>query len=255
MLRGGDFHRRGLSSVVVTRPSWLPASAVITLQVPTCYLTLCHGTPLVLGAAAVAADSTLLRLLVAVVVSLYSLSESSATHSHRDYPGLYICWAAVFLPDHLVQGVALGTCIHFIGSSGMAKVLVGGTSGWTDATTLKTILIEYLARASTADRMLLPSLARFVVRHEALVAVMSTSTFVFEILFVPAALFIGQPYRQLIIAVSLGMHLGIAVLQSFVIGAAFLPNVAAYTLGLCALFPHLRSSCRRVSLSRPRVPR
>ena len=123
LLGGGDFHRRGLAGSIITRPSWLPPRALLVLQVrqsapvfssvlahtpclhcptpslsmhispircsqhPSVYLSLCHGTPFLLLSASVAPDHTLIRLAVAVFVSLYSLAESSLTHSHRDYPG------------------------------------------------------------------------------------------------------------------------------------------------------------------------
>ena len=47
----------------------------------------------------------------------------------------------------------------------------------------------------------------------------------------PAALLLPPPARLLVFAVSLSLHLGIAAVQSFVIGFAFLPGAGCYLLG------------------------
>ena len=47
---GADFHRRGLSCPLATRPPWLPAPWLAALlRSPRTYLALCHGAPLFLG--------------------------------------------------------------------------------------------------------------------------------------------------------------------------------------------------------------
>ena len=43
----------------------------------------------------------------------------------------------------MLEGAALGVCIHFIGSSGMSKLLVGGAR-WAAPGTLRAVIQEYV---------------------------------------------------------------------------------------------------------------
>lgn len=236
---GRDFHaampqKRSL----VTRPTWLPARLVLWLARPSVYLTLCHAAPVALLIASVAPDSLLARLCVAVVVALYSLAESSSTHSHRDYPGTYICAASVVLPNDLLRGFALGVCIFFIGASGVGKLQVGGLTAWASPATLRGVLKKYVARSlddPAGGIPLLPGLTSWLCNGETvgngLLCLLASGTLLFEVVLVPASLVMPPWYAQAMIGMSVTMHLGITVLQSALIGVAFLPNLASYALG------------------------
>ena len=75
-------------------------------------------------------------------MALYSLAETSVTHSHRDYANLYTVTALCVFPDRYTKGVVLGICVHFISSSGWSKVLVGGAE-WGLPHTLDSVLKKY----------------------------------------------------------------------------------------------------------------
>ena len=60
---------------------------------------------------------------------------------------------------------------------------------------------------------------------------LAIATLVFECIVTPAALLLPPPARALILGVgSVGMHLGIAAVQSFIIGVAFLASLGAYAI-------------------------
>lgn len=90
---GSDYHRRGLACGLATRPSWLPGRALTAiLKRPWAYLLVCHSAPLAMLAAGLtgAGESQGVRIMVAVVLSLYNLVESSVTSSHRDFANMYV---------------------------------------------------------------------------------------------------------------------------------------------------------------------
>ena len=109
---------------VVTRPSWLPARLLLALCSKPVYLVLCRGSPLVMLCAASWPDIAPVRLVAALWHTGYQLAESSYSHSHRDHAAVYCAWALALLPAPLASGVALGVCVHFISSSGLAKLHV-----------------------------------------------------------------------------------------------------------------------------------
>jgi hypothetical protein len=68
----------------------------------------------------------LLRLAIAGAVSLYHLLENSTTNRHGDFPLLYNVWA-MCLPDAgYASAASFGIGIHFVLSSGVSKLLIGG---------------------------------------------------------------------------------------------------------------------------------
>ena len=125
---GCDFHRRSMSAPILTRPTWVPRGVMQLLRQERVFLLLCHSNTVVLFAAAAAPDNIMWRLAAACVLSLYQLAESSCTHSHRDYAAVYCAWALALLPPALAHGVALGVCVHFIASSGFAKLVIAPAS-------------------------------------------------------------------------------------------------------------------------------
>ena len=159
-----------LSCPVVTRPSWLPARMLLLLCSKPIYLTLCRGSPLVMLFAAAWSANPWLRLLVAVWHTLYQLAESAYSHSHRDHPCVYCTWALALLPDpQLASGVALGVCVHFIASSGFAKLhvagrgrggLLAGLKSWPAPGTMRSILRQYLSPLLFSRLLFVPAASR-----------------------------------------------------------------------------------------------
>jgi hypothetical protein len=179
-----------------------------------------------------------LRVLAAVVFSLYSLSETSVTGSHRDYANMYSCWALALLPLSsivAVRGVALAVCVFLIAGSGWSKVLVGGGfRAWADGDTLGTIIAHYQQFSFADAGPGVPAVAALCASPSMrpLVGVLATLTLVFEIAIVPASLLcMPSAWRFTMVWASLAMHVGIAAMQSFIIGMAFVPNMATYALG------------------------
>lgn len=231
---GADFHRRSLGCPLLTRPRWCPASALRRMRRPWHFLVLCQLAAALPLACALYPQSRPLRFLAAAVFGAYNLAESSATHSHRDYAIGYVMAAAALLPDALVEGAALGVCVHFIGSSGAAKVMVGGAAAWAEADTLGTVLEQYSRLSLQAGGPGSPSAGAWLRRRPLALRLLGGGTLLFECALVPAALLMPQSWRPLVALASLGMHVGILTVQSAVIGLAFLPNLAVYYLGFGA---------------------
>ena len=228
----GDFHRRSLSCPVLTRSRFIPLQLLLRLRQTRTYLLICHATPPMLLACAIFPQYFWLRLLATLCFGAYSHAESSATHSHRDYAVLYVLIALTVLPDSLAEGAALGVCVHFIGSSGLAKLIVGGgVLRWVDAATLGGILATYGKLNVVSGGPASASLAAALRRRPILVSLLGGGTLVFECLIVPAALLLPGPMRPLVAIASLAMHVGIFLVQSAVIGLAFAPNISVYVLG------------------------
>ena len=156
---------------VLTRPSWVPTSFVVSLHRFRALLFL--AVPLSLYYAAVdELCNTWVRLTTACIFTLYHLCESSATNryliasphlnhsphahlcdvgrlgaqhlsvrSHGEYPILYDVWA-LCLPDDLAHAACFGIAVHFVFAAGIAKLSVGGLS-WMRPETMITYLDCY----------------------------------------------------------------------------------------------------------------
>ena len=241
---GGDIHRRALQAPLCVRPTWLPVGVLPALhRRGWLYISVCHAAPLSLAAAAVYPESRAARLAAALIFSAYSLAESSITHSHRDYPTLYCLWALVLMPsDELAAGAALGVCIHFIASSGWAKVLIGGARGWSHPDTMRGVLRAYGKHSVADSGPASKALCEFACSQDWLLVAISVGTLVFECVLVPAALLLPPTVRWTLVLASVALHLGIASMQSLVIGLAFLPNVAPYVLGFASAGADVRAA-------------
>ena len=127
------------------------------------------------------------------------------------------------LPDpQLASGVALGVCVHFIASSGFAKLhvagrgrggLLAGLKSWPAPGTMRSILRQYATLSFAEGAPLSRRLNAFLRRHDALLVLLSASTLVFECAAVPAALLLPAAPRRLLIVVSCALHAGIALAQ------------------------------------------
>jgi len=234
---GNDFHKRGCTAPVATCPSWLPHSVVLTLLRKDVYPIVCHVAPVILALNAMASDVRWLRFVTAACVAVYSLAETSVTHSHRDYAGLYSAVSLAVLPDAYAEAVALGVCVHFIAGSGWAKVLVGGLKGWSSPGTLRSILRCYGKYSLGEAGPAFPAMNRLVAGSDALLRTLSMKTLLFECLVIPFSLFLPSHLRMYMIFASVALHFGIAAVQSGLVGLAFVPNIATYILGFGAQIP------------------
>lgn len=70
-------------------------------------------------------DSVVARLALAAAYSLYHLTETSVTHRHGEYPTLYICWGMAAPDPGVAEAIAFGVAVHFVLSSGYAKLAIG----------------------------------------------------------------------------------------------------------------------------------
>jgi hypothetical protein len=237
LMVGNDFHKRGSTAPVATCPSWLPHSVVLTLLRKDVYPIICHFAPVILALNAMAPDIRWLRLVTAACVAVYSLAETSVTHSHRDYAGLYSAVSLAVLPDAYAEAVALGVCVHFIAGSGWAKVLVGGLKGWSSPGTLRSVLRCYGEYSLGEAGPAFPAMNRLVAGSDALLTALSVKTLLFECLVIPASLFLPSHLRVYMVFASVALHFGIAAVQSGLVGLAFVPNISTYILGFGAEIP------------------
>lgn len=231
-----DFFRDALKFNVALRPSWLPARFLMMLHYKYIYLTACYSMVLLMAVTAALPGWRTLRFLTAVVTSIYHLVESSVTLSHRDYLMLYNVWGLALLRDEYAEGLALGFCVHFIASSGLAKLLIGGTS-WLHPRTMHSILTSYGERGFAEGGPFSPKLNRFAGKSDIFALGDTSFVILFECIVVPLALLI--PMRQRVIlpavaAVMVLLHVGIFFVQSGLIGLFFAPNVASYLFGFGA---------------------
>lgn len=227
-----DFHKRYMTVSVLTRPSWMKSLFMVqVLRRSHLYLTICHATPLGLALAAYWKDSIVLRAGAVLMFSFYVLMETCHSHSHRDYANMYVMWGTLLLPCVMSKGLALGICVHFIGSSGLAKVVVGSLKDWVSPKTMRGVLKTYGQLDVTAGGPGWPALNQWSVERNIVLVMMSLSTLIFECIAVPAALIMNEKSRPLLALTSVMLHIGIAAAQSFGIGFAFIPNIATYLFG------------------------
>ena len=238
-----DFHQRGARYSIATCPTFVPRSFFLLLHKKHVYPVLCHSVSPLFFLASQYPNHFSFRCTAALLISLYSLAETSVTSSHRDYLTLYTSWALCLTnSDALASGFALGFCIVLIAGSGWTKVLIGGWSAWSHASTLANIFKAYHSCTLANCGPLLPSLNRTIRTYPILITALSTMTLLFECVVVPLSLFMPSNQRWAMMFVSVAMHIGIGVLQSFIIGAAFLPNVATYWFGFGSIVVEVGST-------------
>ena len=130
---------------VLLRPSWLASTDLLRwLHGPVVRPIVCHLPGVALSLAWWHAEDMLCRVGAAAALSVYSLVDSSATHSHRDYGNLYCAWLLAVCPPAVAQAGALGVCVHYITSSGLAKLVIAGSArAWSSPDTLGGVLQAY----------------------------------------------------------------------------------------------------------------
>ncbi|EOD17695.1 hypothetical protein EMIHUDRAFT_102411 [Emiliania huxleyi CCMP1516] len=206
------------SSSVITRPSWLSREALTLLVSHKRQIFL--ALPAALAAGAFAGQHALVRLLVALVVSLYHLSESSHTNRHGEYPVLYTAWAMV-LPASFAHAASMGVAIHFVLSCGIAKCMVGGPRAWVFGGTMRTYLEVY--GQSTSSKPLVRGLNRLLARRAS--TMIGASTLLLECVAVPLTLLLPGVWGMV------GLHVGIALAMSLNVGLVFLTTLPTYVHG------------------------
>ena len=220
---------------VQTRPRWISASALLALLQYRRPVFLAVPIAL-LAAAALGQDSVAMRVVAALIYSLYHLMETSVTCRHGEYPVLSTLWALA-LPDAAnsrgyAKAAALGVVIHFILSSGVAKVWVGGGAReWTRPATMRTYLNTY--RPSKTAGPISPIASAWVSARPWALTTIGGATLLLEIILVPATLLTGARIRAAALLALVAMHVGIALLLSKQVGIAFLTSIPAYAIGFC----------------------
>ena len=221
---------------VCTRPPWLPARALRALHrrrraififAPVAQALACWRATL------------LARLLAACAVSCYHLVETSVTHRHGEFPVLYISWAMV-LPPAIAHACALGVGVHFVFSSGLAKLAVGGAA-WLAPETLRFYLSVYAASASAKPAS--PRLSAWARARPWATAALAAATVALECALVPATLVAPAAWRFGFGACGMiALHVGIALLMSAQVALAFftvLPSyLVAFSCPAAAFTPH-----------------
>lgn len=210
---------------VCTRPWWLPARALLSLH--SLRATVFMSLPGVLGLAAVKSERFVVRMMAAVVTSVYHLLESSVTNRHGEYPLLYNTWA-MLLPDAYAEAVSLGVAINFVLSTGIAKLQVGGRS-WMQPHTMRTYLDIY--RNSRSVPPLSKSFNRWLAQRAWATRSIGIGTLALECIVIPSTLLMPPTWRIVGSACMISMHLGIALAMSGMVGFLFMTALPSYLVG------------------------
>jgi len=169
---GHDFHTIATRCSLVTRPRWLPGSWISAwqrfLRRWGLYIPLCHAAPIVCILTGVCPHMKCLRLLTALLVSTYNLSDTSLTNSHRDYLASYGAWVFLLCRDvQMEQGAMLGCVVYFLSASGFSKARIGGWKAWS-TTKLHQVLRDYANLLLSQGGPLAPKLTRWLMAHDGL---------------------------------------------------------------------------------------
>ena len=210
---------------VLTRPPWLSERTILRLHERrrTAFVAL----PCALALASLK-PSLLARLVVALSMSLYHLTESSATNRHGEYPLLYNAWAMV-LPERLAHAASFGIAVHFVLSSGIAKLWYGGLE-WCSPHTMAVYLDTY--RPSKSSPPLSRGLSTWLARRAWATRAIAVGTVALECVVVPATLLLpSAAVRRVGTALMVAMHAGIGGAMSARVGIVFLTTLPCYAVG------------------------
>ena len=214
------------SSSVYIRPRWLPIGVLQALRPH--HLIIYASALIALALGAIQPSSYPVRCFFAAAISIYHLVESSASSRHGEFPLLYVSWAAWLLPDAWAHAASLGVMVHFVSSSGAAKIIVGGSS-WMSPHTLRTYLELFLPSKAS------PPLSRLVnteiSTRDWMTQLLALVTFTLECVLIPACLLLPPPYRLLGACAMMGMHFCIGLAMSLKVGLLFLTTLPCYHLG------------------------
>ncbi len=233
---GGDLYDHVRTMSVATRPSWAPSQMLLVLHRKHIFYALCYGSPVAFLVAAAFYDVFAVRFMLAGVASLQALAETAVTGWHKDHAMVYNVFALVLLSEEHAQGFALGVCVHFIASSGWAKLCIGGWN-WVHPETMRAYLRTYSKYSLQEGGPAIPALNRMMRRHDTCLVAISVVTLFIECL-CPLALLMPPGILRIGFALSMiALHLGIFFVQSTWIGILFLPCTATYYLGFASDLP------------------
>ncbi|CAE8582863.1 unnamed protein product [Polarella glacialis] len=218
---------------VCTRPHWMPLHVLLFLH--KLRLPLFTLTPVLLGIAAVKPNSVPVRVATALVATVYHLLESSVTNRHGEYLLLYNVWG-MLLPDCYAQAASFGFAIHFVLSSGLAKLKVGGRS-WMLPHTMQVYLDIY--RDSRSSPPLSKGLSLWLAKRAWATRTIGIATIALECIVVPSTLLMPPAWRSIGSALMIAMHLGIASAMSGTVGLLFLTALPSYLVGFGCPAPWL----------------
>jgi len=170
------------------------------------------------------------RFAVALVFSLYHLVESSVTHRHGEYPLLYNVWA-MCLPSLYASAASWGIAIHFVWSTGIGKIWVGGGTKWMAPSTMRFYLTTYYNAKMKLSRPCLPSLNRWVCQRSWATVLISVFTILLECGLVPLTLLLPASLRWIGCTGMVLMHLGIFLIMSKKVGIVFATTLPTYLVG------------------------
>jgi hypothetical protein len=175
------------------------------------------------------------RLVSAVLYSIYHLVESSITNRHGEYPILYSMWAMCLIPDEYAdfrKACVWGIAMNFVFSTGYAKLMVGGgLIGWSKSSTMKSYLNCYRQARHRMNRPLSPYINRMVAESKMLSSFVALSVLVVECFVVPGSVFLQPSQRPVVALAMIGMHIGIALVLSINVGLAFWTTIPCYLYG------------------------
>jgi hypothetical protein len=212
---------------VYTRPTWMSVRALMALH--KWYLAIYAFLFLSSAAGAMYADQVVVRVVVAICISAYHLVESSVTNRHGEFPLLYNAWAMI-LPEEYAHAASLGVAVHFILSSGVAKLAVGGL-GWLRPTTMAHYFEVY--RTSQVAKPLLPKLTQWLSTRAWTTCGFAIATIAAEVVLIPACGLFAPPgfYREVGYYAMIALHIGIALIMSGKVGIVFFTTLPMYILG------------------------
>ncbi len=121
------------------------------------------------------------------------------------------------------------------------KIAVGGLRAWTEPSTFKVYFALFLPGGLISRwAPLVPSMTRHILSHDFLLRAVAVITLLFECVVIPGSLFISPAFLPGIFCAVVVFHISIGLVQSIVVGSAFITNAPLVWLGLCtgALPPH-----------------
>ena len=221
---------------VITIPSWLSSNFLVKLQ---------RHRPLIFYLEAIGLslawcfgnDSVEIRVLAAVLFTLYHLVEHSETNRHGEFPILYSMWAMCLQDEEMRRACVWGIAIHFIFSAGYSKVAVGGFHSkyfyplWMHPCTMETYLTCYRRARTGLSRPIFPRINALICRSKLSCTALSLLTIIFECTLAPASLFMDVEQRPMVCYMMITLHVGIALFMSKKVGIVFITSLPVYIYG------------------------
>lgn len=219
---------------VVTRPSWMPLKVLMKLQRHRTFIFRLSLLALFVGGWGISCSfldpgNIILRIAVAISISVYHLVESSVTCRHGEYPLMYNA-LAMCLPTQYARAASWGIAVHFVTSTGLAKLWIGGAAAWMSHTTMHYYLTAYAKSKRSLSRPLLSN--TWACRRKWVLQSMAVLTLFLECILIPSTLWMPPSWRyQVGTGAMIVMHLGIFVFMSKKVGLVFCTTLPTYLMG------------------------